>query len=322
MLLSWLAVRAYLPLARRCNWVDAPNHRSSHRAPTPNSGGVALVPVFLALAGAAVFAVYPDTTGPNDSAAWMLLPGVALLAALGAWDDRRHLSARLRLAALLALSSALCMLWLAPATPLAWVLSLLLAVALAWQVNLFNFMDGTDGLAALQCVVVATAMALQAGHGGASPLFQVLALTLAGCYAGFLVLNRPPARLFMGDAGSLSAGWLLGVFGIWAWLEGWLAWEVWALLMSPFLIDTGWTLAARALRGERVWEAHREHAYQRLARSYGGHGPVLRSLLWLHLLWLQPLALLQLLFPGQALTILALGLFPQLLLMVSLRRLE
>jgi len=321
-LLSLLALRAYLPQAKRRGWVDAPNHRSSHRAPTPNSGGAVLVPVFLILASVAVFVIHPRSTGPGGTGAWAILSSVALLGCLGAWDDRRHLSAGLRFVALLLLSCALCAYWLSPGTPLAGCLALVFAVALTWQVNLFNFMDGTDGLAALQCVLVAAAMALLSGPGGASPLFRLLALSLAGCYAGFLVYNWPPARLFMGDAGSLSAGWLLGLFGLWAWLEAWLAWEVWALIMSPFLIDTGWTLAVRALRGERLWEAHREHAYQRLARTSGGHRRVVRSLLFLHLVWLQPLAFLQLRFPDQSLTILVLGLFPQLFLMVRLRRLQ
>ena len=126
----------------------------------------------------------------------------------------------------------------------------------------------------------------------------------------------------MGDAGSLSAGLLLGWLGLWGWRDDWLEPAAWLILMSPFVVDASWTLAARALRGAVLTEAHREHAYQRLARHWASHRRVAVALLLLHLVWLQPLALLTTLFPRHGVTFLAVGLFPQLLLMASIRRLK
>lgn len=312
----------YLPLARRLAWVDAPNHRSSHERATPGSGGVAVIAALLVTLAVALFLEAPATGAPEAQLAWLLAATTALCA-MGAWDDRYPLPASLRLCTTLVLCAGLQIVLLAPGTAAAWALALALAVALAWLVNLYNFMDGIDGLAAAQCVLAAVGLALLAGLADvATGRFQMLALCIGGAYLAFLLFNWPPARLFMGDAGSLSAGLLLGWLGLWGWREGWVAPAAWLLLMSPFVIDASWTLIARALRGARITEAHREHLYQRLARHWGSHRRVTVALVLVHLVWLQPLALLAALYPRQSMTFLALGLFPQLLLMASARRLK
>ncbi len=321
-LLSALAVAFYLRSARRHGWLDAPNHRSSHRQATPSSGGIAVLAVLVPLATLALVVTAPEGESARPVAPLLSVVAAALLCAIGAWDDHRPLPARRRLLAFLAITSLLVAFWLPPQTLPDLVVVLILGVALAWLVNLYNFMDGIDGLAALQCVLVALGMAYLARLGGAGMQYQVFALVIAGAYLGFLFFNRPPARLFMGDAGSLSAGLLLGCLGLWAWREAWVSAATWVLLMSPFLVDTAWTLVARALRGAALAEAHREHAYQRLSRHWKSHGAVDLALLALFVFWLFPLALLQQRFPESVVTVFLLGLFPQLLLMVRLRRLQ
>ena len=321
MILAAFAVAAYLPLARRRGWVDAPNHRSSHRRPTPNSGGVAVVPVFVVLVAAASVLTRPesDTLRAETLA---LLAATGLICVLGAVDDRRHLAAGLRLSLFLGASALLVLAILAPRGAAAWAAAGLLGVGLAWLVNLYNFMDGLDGIAALQCVLVAAMLAAVADGAAAPAVYTGVAAVLGGCFLAFLLFNWPPAKLFMGDAGSLSAGLVLGWLGLVGWRDGWVPAPVWVLLMSPFLIDTAWTLLARLRRGAPLAQAHREHLYQRLARRWRSHRAVALALLALHLLWLQPLVLVQLRFPDHAETVLFLGLFPQLLLMVRLRRLQ
>lgn len=321
MIVAAFAVAAYLPLASRRGWVDAPNHRSSHRRPTPNSGGVAVVPVFLVLVAACSALARPEDVALRAEIL-ALLAATGLVCVIGAVDDRRHLPAGLRLILFLTASVATVLIILAPDGVAALIVAGLLGVGLAWLVNLYNFMDGLDGFAALQTVLVAAMVAAVAHAAAAPPVYTVVAAVLSGCFLAFLAFNWPPAKLFMGDAGSLSAGLVLGWLGLVGWREGWVPAPVWVLLMSPFLLDTGWTLLARLRRGAPLTQAHREHLYQRLARRWQSHRAVALALLALHLLWLQPLVLVQLRYPGLAGTILLLGLFPQLLLIVRLARLQ
>ena len=280
-----------------------------------------MVPVFLVtVAACSAFARPGDIVLRAEILA--LLAATCLVCVIGAIDDRRHLAAGLRLSLFLTASVATVLAIVAPGGVAAWAVTGLLGVGLAWLVNLYNFMDGLDGFAALQCVLVA-AMLAAVGHAAAAPaVYTVVAAVLGGCFLAFLAFNWPPAKLFMGDAGSLSAGLVLGWLGLVGWRDGWVPAPVWLLLMSPFLLDTGWTLLARLRRGAPLAQAHREHLYQRLARRWRSHRAVALALLALHLLWLQPLVLVQLRFPDHAETILFLGLFPQLLLIVRLARLQ
>lgn len=307
----------FLPLTRHLGWLDAPDHRSAHAQATPGSGGLAIV---TALVTTLVCLRLADLWQPSFREL-LMLPLLAALCIAGALDDRRPLAVALRLplylliAGLAVYSTGVPVwlpLWAAPA----------LVLSLAWVLNLYNFMDGIDGIAALQCVLTAGGMALLGALTGAAPDFVLLAAAIAGAYAGFAVFNWPPARLFMGDAGSLSAGLLLGWLGLWSLRDGVLPVAVWVLLMSPFLLDTGATLIRRALRGERLTQAHNTHLYQRLARHWKSHKKVDLALLGLHLLLLQPLAVLASFDRLSAWTSLAVGLFPQLLLIAKYRRLQ
>ena len=310
-----LATLAYLPLGQRLRHWDHPNARSAHELPTLSSGGIAIVVGLLLGLGTAAL---------NDwlPLAWREVQVLLLVAAvcvIGLLDDRRPLPVWLRLALFLLLSVLLVRLYL-PAAGLP--LLLLLALAVAWLLNLYNFMDGIDGIAALQCLCVAAALAVLGSLGGASAEFVVVALAVAAAYAAFLCFNWPPAQVFMGDAGSLSAGMLLGWLGLWGWVDGGVHPLLWLLLMSPFLVDTAITLCLRLWRRERITQAHNQHAYQRLARHFRSHRAVDLGLLALQLLWLWPLAWLALAQIIPAPVALFLGLIPQLAIMAKAVRLQ
>ena len=252
--LAWAVVRLRLRFADR--GLDQPNHRSLHERPTPHGGGLGIV---LALLATGAWLGVPD----------LLLAMVLGLALLSLADDLRHLPFWLRLAAHLGAAAALCHLI---ALPIPWWLPAMLAVG--WMTNLYNFMDGADGLAGSQGVAGFAAYAAGFAVAGDSALAAWCAAAAAAC-AGFLCFNWPPATIFMGDVGSIPLGFLagsLGLVGIW---QG--VWPVWfpLLAFAPFVLDASATLAWRALKGKRVWEAHRTHYYQRLVRGGFGHGGTL-----------------------------------------------
>jgi Fuc2NAc and GlcNAc transferase len=166
-------------------------------------------------------------------------------------------------------------------------------VGSVYWLNLFNFMDGIDGLAASEAVFVALAAALLAvlrmpGIVDQGPLWMLLGIAAAS--VGFLMLNWPPAKIFMGDAGSTYLGFMIAVLALMTIATGWLTLTQWAILVATFVTDATVTLVRRLLLRERVFEAHRRHAYQVLSRRWGGHQPVTLSFTGLNLIWLLPLA--------------------------------
>ena len=250
-----LVARLLLTPAGRRLALDTPNDRSLHAQPVPRTGGLAVV------AGVAV-------------ACALAQPGVAVtlgaalaLAAVSFADDLLGLPTLARLAAHLAAASVVLAFELGYAEP---VLFTILLLTIAWYTNLYNFMDGSDGLAGGMAVIGFGAYAIAAHLSGAGP-FAALCASVAAAAAGFLVFNFPPARLFMGDAGSVPLGFLAGALGVVGWSRGY--WPIWfpLLVFAPFVCDATLTLLRRALRRERVWQAHRDHYYQRLVRMGFGH---------------------------------------------------
>ncbi|MEM5386433.1 glycosyltransferase family 4 protein [Paraburkholderia phymatum] len=236
---------------------DIPNDRSLHVRPTPRVGGWGIVPV--ALAG--MLLVAPSL--------WCAVLATAFLAAVSQVDDRRGLPARVRFAAHLVAVVALVALF--PAMAPWWALGAL-AFLMIWFVNLYNFMDGSDGLAggmALFGFSGYAAAALSSSHPASE--LALASAAIAGAALGFLLFNFHPARIFLGDAGSISLGYLAGALGYWGWLKG--TWPVWfpALVFAPFIGDASVTLLRRLARGDKFWQAHREHYYQRMVRSGVGH---------------------------------------------------
>lgn len=257
--------------ALRWGWLDRPNERSLHVRPVARGGGVAIL--------AAVFLAYAVTAGfvlPKSALAFVA--GTALLVVVGLWDDRVSLSplARFLFQAVAGLAVLLAYGGLTHVPlpePLTYSLgSVGAAAAFLWivaVVNFYNFLDGIDGLAASQGVITGAAIAFCAWDVFAASI----GAALAGACAGFLVFNWPPARLFMGDAGSGALGFVFAVAPLLAptpaaRTTGIL---VVALSLSLFLADATWTLLRRAFRGERWYEPHREHLYQQLVLSGWSH---------------------------------------------------
>lgn len=255
-----------VPLLRRSTlWqrlADLPNERSLHADPRPRVGGLAILAGVLPLAAWAA----PASLAP-------ILGVAAALALLSAIDDRRSLPIAVRLPAHL-VAAFVAVLCVGPVagieSSLRWVEIASATIAIAWMTNLYNFMDGADGLAGGMAVAGFGAYAIAALIAGQAPL-ALVAAAIAGASTGFLLHNFPPARVFLGDAGSIPLGFLaaaLGLGGIashaWAW---WFPW----LVFAPFIVDATVTLARRALRGRALWRAHREHAYQRLVLGGWSH---------------------------------------------------
>ena len=256
-LLGACASFAFLTIMLRtqaARWaLDHPNHRSLHSQSMPRIGGIAIFSVLTPLLLATGFVLAGALT--------------VLLCALSFLDDRHKLSIGLRFAAHAVAAAAFA--W-ATLPGLSWIALLCAALALMWMANLFNFMDGSDGLAGGMAVTGFGAYAVAAWLGQ-QEVFAVGALCVSSCTAAFLYFNFPPARVFMGDAGSIPLGFLAACMGLSGWHTG--IWPLWfpILVFSPFIVDTSLTLIRRTLRGERIWQAHRSHYYQRLIQSGWSH---------------------------------------------------
>ena len=248
--IAWVLARllARTGLARRV--ADVPNERSLHATPTPRVGGIAIMGAALPL-----MAVLGDAVVMPALACAAFLAGISLI------DDMRSLPVEVRLPA--HILAALVVVLAAPGDHMhAWLAAVLAVAAIAWATNLFNFMDGADGLAGGMAAIGFATLAL-AARDISMPL-AACAAVVASAAVGFLALNFPPARIFMGDAGSIPLGFLAGAFGwIGVTLGAWPAWFP-VLVFSPFVADATVTLVRRAVRREPVWRAHRSHYYQRL----------------------------------------------------------
>lgn len=273
--------------------LDIPNARSSHALPTPRGGGVAIVVGFLAtlpLLAASGLLAWPLL--------WAVLGAGVGVALIGFLDDHGHIAARWRLLGHFA-AALWALLWLGGlpvlsvfgvSLQLGWFGFALAALYLVWLLNLYNFMDGIDGIASVEAVCVCLGGALLYCALG-YPKGAWLPLLLAAAVVGFLVWNFPRAQIFMGDAGSGFLGIALGVLSLQAaWFAPQLLWS-WLILLGVFIVDATWTLLRRLLRGDRVYEAHRSHAYQYASRQYGRHWPVTLAVAMVNLLWLLPIAL-------------------------------
>ncbi|WP_374981883.1 glycosyltransferase family 4 protein [Pseudomonas solani] len=273
--------------------IDIPNARSSHSVPTPRGGGLAIVLCFL-IALPALTLLLSMPWGPTLA----LLGAGASVALVGFLDDHGHIAARWRL--LLHFGAAIwALIWLGGLPPvqlfgvslaLGWIGHILAAFYLVWVLNLYNFMDGIDGIAGVEVITVCLGGALLYWLKGHADL-AIFPLLLAAASAGFLYWNFPPAKIFMGDAGSGFLGITLGVLSLQAaafdanWFWAWL------ILLGVFIVDATYTLLRRLLRGDKVYEAHRSHAYQFASRHFGRHLPVTLGVATINLVWLLPLAL-------------------------------
>jgi UDP-N-acetylmuramyl pentapeptide phosphotransferase/UDP-N-acetylglucosamine-1-phosphate transferase len=275
--IACLGTYALIPILRRAAVLDRPNERSLHEMPTPRGGGIAVI------AGVLVgwlIAAFGEAEAPRLLA---VIAGAVLLAAVSWLDDRRGLSPAVRFAVqiiavafgMLSLGSAGLVFqgWLS-----GWLDAAAAAVLWVWFVNLFNFMDGIDGIAGSEAAAIGAGLALFAAFGvGSDPGFATLAAAIAVAAIGFLVWNWAPARIFLGDVGSVPLGYLLGYLLLLAASRG--HWKIALILPLYFLADATITLLRRLLRGERVWRPHREHFYQQAAQRGLGHADVVRRVI-------------------------------------------
>ena len=282
-----------LRYASALHLIDIPNERSSHVTPRARGGGIAVALVFLLSVLLLV--------GNNDferRVLFSILGAGFIVAVLGFLDDFTDVSIRWRLLGHFS-AAAWALYWLGGLPPLllfgytfdlGLFGSILAAVYIVWLLNLYNFMDGIDGIASVEAICVCLGGALLYALLGASSL-ALLPLLLAAAVAGFLCWNFPPARIFMGDAGSGFLGLILAVLSLQAaWFKAELLWS-WVILLGVFVVDATFTLLRRLLRGDKVYEAHRSHAYQYASRQFGAHRPVTLGVLLINLGWLLPIAL-------------------------------
>ena len=272
-LIACLGTRALIPLLRRAEVLDRPNERSSHMAPTPRGAGIAVVAAIL-VAWLAVVAV--GLVGPRMLA---ICFGAGLLAAISWIDDLGGLALSVRLVAQCVAVGLGLLAAMPEGGPLfrGWLPPGLDAVAAAllwvWFINLFNFMDGIDGLAGSEAAAIGIGLVLFASFGvGRDPGLAALAATAGAAALGFLVWNWAPARIFLGDVGSVPLGYLIGFLLLAVTAEG--GWKIALILPLYFLADSTITLLRRLFRGERVWLPHHQHFYQRAVQRGLGHAEI------------------------------------------------
>lgn len=293
--ISWRLARLIRCYALSHNLIDIPNSRSSHSTPTPRGGGVAFIISFLLLTP--ILTVADDLPLPI---VWVFLGGGIWIAIIGFSDDHRHVAARWRLLAHF-IGAAWVLFWLGGFPPLlvlgftidlGWLGHILGAVYLVWLLNLYNFMDGIDGIACIEAITVCMGAALLSALQNLPQSIWLPPLLLASSVLGFLFLNFPPAKIFMGDVGSSFLGLIVGGLSIQAaWISPQMLW-VWIILLGVFIVDATFTLFHRLIKGEKIYIAHRSHAYQIAARHFHSHKAVSLTVGLINLLWLFPMGYL------------------------------
>lgn len=248
-----------IPVLRRAQFLDVPNHRSSHAVPTPRGGGLAVL--------AAVLIASAVEASRGQGVPLVPLGAAGVLAGVGLLDDLRSLSGLVRLA-LQGLCALAVVIWIfvnysfPGTTTSAFVVVATATVVLVGYVNAFNFMDGVNGISSLNAVVAGVWWGVLGEHFELAEL-QTVGSAIAGAALGFLPWNAPRAKVFLGDVGSYGLGLIIATLSVWGWAAGVPALMAAAPLLV-YLVDTGWVLVKRAIGRRPLMDAHREHVYQRL----------------------------------------------------------
>jgi Fuc2NAc and GlcNAc transferase len=299
--------------------IDIPNERSSHTTATPRGGGLAIV-----LACTASLVVFAALGMVQSRLVIALVGGGGVVALIGFLDDRRPMPVALRLAVHV-VAAAWAVAWLGglPAIRVGdllvspgWSGYVLGVLGIVWTLNLFNFMDGIDGIAASEAVFITGGTILLSLHTEFTDVPAAAGIFCAAS-AGFLIWNWPPAKIFMGDVGSGFSGYVIAVLAMAATRDNPVSVWVWLILGGAFFVDATVTLARRSLRGERLHEAHRSHAYQWLARRWRSHRRVTLSVLAVNVFWLLPAAWLAMRCPQFAVWSLAGAFAPLIILAIA-----
>lgn len=303
LITAGLLTRLVIELAGRYQLVDIPNRRSSHGIATPRAGGLAI------FASSFVTCALVGLLGYLDHQIVLaVMGGGTAVAAVGFADDRFRIRPATRLIVHLAAATWVVM-SIGGVPPLRWSEQLVdlgltgeiaAVLGIVWVLNLFNFMDGIDGIAASEAVFVCMAGAVLGALYGGSPEATVMAVIVGSASAGFLVWNWPPAKIFMGDVGSGYLGFVIAVLALASAGNNSGMLIAWLILGAVFFVDATVTLIRRLVRGERVYEAHRSHAYQWLARRWGSHVSVTLAVLVTDIVWLLPFAWLSVARPELA----------------------
>jgi len=324
MIFGWISIAAFFASYALTAWllhhsrisqlVDRPNSRSSHSTPTARGGGLSIVAVttcaVVILCAARILSL-PMTV--------VLVLGGVSIAAVGFWDDVRSAPIAVRMIVHLA-AAALAVYCLGSTSvvrigdfvvDLGVIGPVLRVLVIVWILNLFNFMDGIDGIAASEAVFIlfgAAGLGLLFAHS--SPTQVALALVVGAACLGFLRWNWSPAAIFMGDVGSGYLGYVIAVIAVDSFQTSAINIYAWLILGGVFIVDATLTLVRRLIRRERVYQAHRTHAYQWLARRWGSHSSVTIAVIIINLFWLFPCAVLAVKYPGSALWICSFALAP------------
>jgi Fuc2NAc and GlcNAc transferase len=315
--------RLLISKADRFGLIDIPNARSAHSVPRPRGGGMSFVVTFLS--GLLLLTV--SGAIPLHLALPLLTAG-PLVAVVGLWDDRRGVSVRARLGVHF-LTAVITLFWLTDGfknnmnisflgTMPMWLQLCYSVLFIMWMINLYNFMDGVDGMAGTQAIVVSlcsAALCLWQQNFELALLYGLLACGVAG----FLYFNWAPARIFMGDGGAYFLGYLFASLALINKMFFGQSLNALMILMGTFIADATYTLLRRLLRGEKVYLAHNKHAFQRAIQRGWSHRRVVTIYNLITIFWLAPWSVLAVLFPNASVAFLFISYSPLLVGMLYLR---
>ena len=292
-LCSWAGTQFYRHWAIKVGILDHPTDRGSHSVATPRGGGVVFVLVIL------VFAAALALSGYIEGRVLTLVLACSLVALVGFLDDWKSLSSSNRLLVHFIVVAILIGVGMAGISWSLWIFVLMLVALFfgAWMINLYNFMDGSDGIAATQAIFVSCIVAGTLWLHGLPEVSAIAAIS-AAAIAGFVAFNLPPARLFMGDVGSGFLGALVASYAVLLAPLGWHGVLILICATALFVVDASLTLAIRVLRGHGPTEPHRSHIYQRLVRAFGSHAKTLLCYAAVNMVLVLPICLWQMQAPG------------------------
>jgi Fuc2NAc and GlcNAc transferase len=300
--------------------IDEPNHRSSHSVPTPKGGGLGILLGFTA--GAMIIWLLSFHT----ILIWIVLILGWMMAAVGFHDDVVSSPAILRLGFQM-LAMALLMICLHHFAPYDWqtntlVMYMVMVVVFfsgIWLINLYNFMDGTNGFAASETIFVMLAASAGLLYNKTDSVAIPYMMILASACFGFLLWNFPRGKIFMGDTGSIFLGFITAFFAMYTIFHHQLSVYAWLIWLSVFWVDASYTLIYRMFTGQRWYQAHRSHLFQILARRWRSHTKVVIAAVIYNIVWLLPLSLLGAKLPLLKIIWLALAVIPVLTCCICLK---
>jgi Fuc2NAc and GlcNAc transferase len=294
-LISVVLTIVYRQLAIKYNILDVPNERSSHKSPVPRGAGITF---FISFNLVLALLIQQDILTLKYT--FPVFLGGPVIMLLGYWDDISSIPALVRLSVHMLVAFFIFILISSgfskaveisflPAWP--WLTTAFCILFIAWFINLYNFMDGCDGLATSIGMVGAGLISLLSYLSGHKDL-AITYLILAYALAGFLVFNWHPAKVFMGDAGAYFLGYVFGALALVSKMYYDSSLYIHLIIFGTFIVDATWTLLRRAMRRERVFNAHRQHAFQKLIKAGWGHARVTSLYVLITVLWLFPMAAL------------------------------